>query len=131
MLARARAMAAQQLAVEPGVRNFVRRVIAERATLTTGACPQLTSQSCCQQAHAADKVSLSWVANCHGWSVCQALQRCNTGMLAVGSPSSGGCVRHDQRPARPPTGSTCYASGTDRRRDMSTPDRPPRTGFRV
>ncbi len=100
MLARARAMAAQQLAVEPGVRSFVRRVIAERATLTTGACLQLTSQDCYQQACAAGKVAPPWVANCHGWSVCQALQRCSAGMLAVGSPSAGGCYLRDQRPGK-------------------------------
>jgi hypothetical protein len=37
VLARARAMAAQQLAVEPAVRAFVRSAIADIATVTTGA----------------------------------------------------------------------------------------------
>ena len=39
VLARARAMAAQQLAVEPAVRAFVRKTIADIATVTTGQSP--------------------------------------------------------------------------------------------
>ena len=46
VLQRARSMVAQQLAVEPGVRAFLRRTLAEHATLSTGAGSPPCANSC-------------------------------------------------------------------------------------
>ena len=68
VLARARAMAAQQLAVEPAVRAFVRKAVADIATVTTGVLwtlPMLLSSLQQQQAAACPPAPEALLSSLH------------------------------------------------------------------